>query len=90
MKLLIQGDSVARGPKLLSINSLGFLATESPCSYKRQWLLSAEIGTLYIPKFSVHQKGKYYSYIICIWISMFVVHFKIFISLSLILLLWIR
>ena len=27
----IQGDSVARGPKLLSINSLGPLATESPC-----------------------------------------------------------
>ena len=27
----IQGDSVARGSKLLSINSLGLLATESPC-----------------------------------------------------------
>jgi len=30
-KQVIQGDSVARGPKLLSINSLGPLATESPC-----------------------------------------------------------
>ena len=28
---IIQGDSVAIGPKLLSINSLGHLATESPC-----------------------------------------------------------
>jgi hypothetical protein len=27
----IQGDSVARGPKLMSINSLGSLATDSPC-----------------------------------------------------------
>jgi len=27
----IQGDSVAREPRLFSINSLGPLATESPC-----------------------------------------------------------
>jgi len=32
LKIVIQGDSVARGPKLLSINSLGPLATESPCT----------------------------------------------------------
>ena len=30
--LKLQGDSVAKGPKLLSINSLGPLATESPCT----------------------------------------------------------
>jgi len=29
--LIIQGDSVARGPKLFIDNSLGLLATESPC-----------------------------------------------------------
>jgi len=29
---IIQSDSVTRGPKLLSINSLGPLATESPCT----------------------------------------------------------
>jgi len=30
--LKLQGDSVARGPKLLSINSLGPLATELLCT----------------------------------------------------------
>jgi len=29
--VVIQGDSVARGPKLFIDNSLGPLATESPC-----------------------------------------------------------
>jgi len=32
---IIQGDYVAGGPKLLSINSLGPLATESPCSNQK-------------------------------------------------------
>jgi len=34
----IQGDSVARSPNILSINSLRLLATESPCIIKPNFI----------------------------------------------------
>ena len=33
----VQGDSVAKGPKLFTDNSMGPLATESPCIYIHSW-----------------------------------------------------